>query len=97
MEWAEQQLPTFTRASQNVAAAAMILDMFPAPSTNEVGEMYQWLRCTNGVDTLTAPSILRASDTKEVLPQIKLRVDPLVCLTQSHEGRNMQDPEGVKW
>jgi hypothetical protein len=37
--------------------------------------------------------ILRAPDA-EVLPQIKLRVDPQVSLTQSHEGRNMQDPRG---
>jgi hypothetical protein len=30
----------------------------------------------------------------EVLPQIKLRVDPQVSLTQNDEGRNMQDPRG---
>jgi hypothetical protein len=32
--------PTFTRASQNVTAAAMLLDTFPAPSTIGVGEVY---------------------------------------------------------
>jgi hypothetical protein len=31
---------------------------------------------------------------EEVLPQVKLRVDPQVSLTQSHEGRDMQDPWG---
>jgi hypothetical protein len=40
---AKQQLPTFTRASQNVAAVAALLDMLPTPSTGEVGEVYQWL------------------------------------------------------
>jgi hypothetical protein len=41
MERVEQQLPTFDKASQNMAAAAMILDTLPAPSTNGVGEMYR--------------------------------------------------------
>jgi hypothetical protein len=40
MELAEWQLPTFTRVSQNVATAAALLDMLPAPSTNGVGEVY---------------------------------------------------------
>jgi hypothetical protein len=38
--------------------------------------------------------ILRTSDAKEVLPQIKLRFDPQVSLTQSHEGHNMPDSRG---
>jgi hypothetical protein len=38
--------------------------------------------------------ILQTPDMKEVLPQIKLRVDPQVSFTQSHEGRNMQDSIG---
>jgi hypothetical protein len=38
--------------------------------------------------------VLRAPDMEEVLPQIKLRVDPKVSLAQSHEGCNMQDPRG---
>jgi hypothetical protein len=33
--------------------------------------------------------ILWAPDTKEVLPQVKLTVDPQLSLTQSNEGRNM--------
>jgi hypothetical protein len=36
-----RQLPTFARASQNMAAMAVLLDTLPAPSTNEVGEVYQ--------------------------------------------------------
>jgi hypothetical protein len=33
-------------------------------------------------------------DAKEVFPQIKIRVDPQVRLTQSHEGHDMQDSRG---
>jgi hypothetical protein len=40
--------------------------------------------------------ILRAPNGKEAHPHIKLRVDPQVSLTQSHEGHNMQDPRGSK-
>jgi hypothetical protein len=40
MEWAEHELPTFARASQNMAAVAVLLDTLPAPSTNEAGEVY---------------------------------------------------------
>jgi hypothetical protein len=38
--------------------------------------------------------ILQKLDMKEVLPQIKLRVDPQVSLTHSHEGRDMMDSRG---
>jgi hypothetical protein len=40
----EQQLPTFTRASWNVAITATLLDTLPTPSTDGVGEVYQWLK-----------------------------------------------------
>jgi hypothetical protein len=43
MERAEQQLPTFARASQNVAATTTLLDTLPIPSTDGVGELYQQL------------------------------------------------------
>jgi hypothetical protein len=33
--------------------------------------------------------ILRTPNTEEILPQINLRVDPPICLTQSHKGRYM--------
>jgi hypothetical protein len=33
-------------------------------------------------------------EMEEIIPQIKIRVNPQVSLTQSHEGRNMQDPRG---
>jgi hypothetical protein len=36
--------PTFTRASQNVVAAASILDSLPTPSFDEVGKVYQQLK-----------------------------------------------------
>jgi hypothetical protein len=36
--------------------------------------------------------VLRMPDTKEVNPQIKLMVNPLVSLTQSHKGLYVQDP-----
>jgi hypothetical protein len=41
MEQVEGQLPAFARASQNVAAAAALLDALLLPSTDGVGEMYQ--------------------------------------------------------
>jgi hypothetical protein len=37
IDCAEQQLPTFTRANQNVAVVATPLDTLPAPSTDGVG------------------------------------------------------------
>jgi PleD family two-component response regulator len=51
MERAEQQLPTFTKASQNMAMVTTLLDTLPAPSTNEVGEMYQQLKSILGTAT----------------------------------------------
>jgi hypothetical protein len=33
--------------------------------------------------------VLRTPDMEEVIQQIKLRVNPQVSLTQSHEGHNM--------
>jgi hypothetical protein len=44
MEWVERKLPIFIRASQNMAATAALLDVFPKPSTDGVGDMYQWLK-----------------------------------------------------
>jgi hypothetical protein len=41
MERADQQLPTFAMSSHNVATVAAHLDTLPAPSTTEVGEVYQ--------------------------------------------------------
>jgi hypothetical protein len=38
--------------------------------------------------------VLRTLDAKEIIPQIELRVDPYVSLTQSDEGSHMQDPDG---
>jgi hypothetical protein len=49
VEW---QLPTFTKDSQNMAAPATPLDTLPAPSTDGVGEVYQWLKnilCTTAM------------------------------------------------
>jgi hypothetical protein len=40
----ERQLPTFARASQNVAAVVVLLDMLSAPSTDGVGMVYQQLK-----------------------------------------------------
>jgi hypothetical protein len=44
MERVERQLPTFTKASKNATAAAVLRDTLPAPSTNAVGEVYQRLK-----------------------------------------------------
>jgi hypothetical protein len=43
IDCAEQQLPAFTRASQNVVVVAALLDTLPTPSTDGVGEVYQRL------------------------------------------------------
>jgi hypothetical protein len=43
-EWVERELPTFARASQNMAAAATFLVALPTPSIDEVDEVYQWLK-----------------------------------------------------
>jgi hypothetical protein len=48
VEWAEQQLPTFTKASQNVATTATLLDTLATPSTNGVVEVYQRLKSILG-------------------------------------------------
>jgi hypothetical protein len=48
---AEWQLPSFARASQNVVAAAALLDTLPAPSTDGVGEVYHRLRNILGTTT----------------------------------------------
>jgi hypothetical protein len=48
----ERQLPTFGKASQNVAAAAVLLDTLCAPSTDRVDKVYQQLK--NILDTATA-------------------------------------------
>jgi hypothetical protein len=40
-EPAEQKLPAFAMASQNVAVEATLLDALLAPSTDGVGEVYQ--------------------------------------------------------
>jgi hypothetical protein len=44
----ERRLPAFTSANQNMAAVAVLLDTLPAPSTDGVGEMYQWLKSILG-------------------------------------------------
>jgi hypothetical protein len=36
--------------------------------------------------------VLWTSDKEELISPIKLRVNPQVSLTQSHEGRYVQDP-----
>jgi hypothetical protein len=48
-EHAERQLPTFARASQNVATVATLLYILPTPSTNGVGEVYQQLMSILGM------------------------------------------------
>jgi hypothetical protein len=47
-EWAEWQLPTFARASQNVAAVVVLLDALPAPFADRVGEVYRRLKSILG-------------------------------------------------
>jgi hypothetical protein len=42
--WWEKQLPTFARASQNVAIVAALLNTLSAPSTDRVGKVYQQLK-----------------------------------------------------
>jgi hypothetical protein len=64
-----QQLPTFAMAIQNVVAAAALLDTLPAPSTNEVSEVYQWLKSILGtVAAQQAESSLQHQVEASVLP-----------------------------
>jgi hypothetical protein len=51
IDYAERQLATFTRASQNVAEAATLLDTFLAPSTDGAGKVYQRRNNILGIDT----------------------------------------------
>jgi hypothetical protein len=67
MEWAEWQLPTFTKASQNVAMAAVLLDTLLLPSTNGVGEVYQRLK-----------SILSTTATQQAESSLQHRVEASV-------------------
>jgi hypothetical protein len=62
-------LPAITRASQNVAAAAMLLDALPAPSIDRVGEVYQWLK-----------SILGATITQQAERSLMHRVEASILL-----------------
>jgi hypothetical protein len=41
---AEQQLPIFTGANQNMDAVVILLDTLPSPSTDGVDEVYQGLK-----------------------------------------------------
>jgi hypothetical protein len=69
MEWAEWQLPTFTKASQNVAMAAVLLDTLLLPSTNGVGEVYQRLKSIlSTTATQQAESSLQHQVEASVLP-----------------------------
>jgi hypothetical protein len=47
-ERAEQQLPAFARAGQNMATATVLLDTLPTPSTDWAGEVYRWLKSILG-------------------------------------------------
>jgi hypothetical protein len=49
--------------------------------------------CTPGDHQLRF-RILWTTGVKEVLRQIKIRVDPQVGFTQGHEGRDVQDSRG---
>jgi hypothetical protein len=43
LQGVQGQHPTFTRAKQNVATAAPLLDTLPTPSTDVVDKVYQQL------------------------------------------------------
>jgi hypothetical protein len=40
--------------------------------------------------------VLRMPDVEEVVPKVKMGDNPHVGLAQSHQGRNVQDPQGVR-
>jgi hypothetical protein len=44
------------------------------------------------IDRQLCFTVLPMMDTKEVLPQIKIVVDPEVSFTQGNEGCEMQEP-----
>jgi hypothetical protein len=49
MERVGQQLPAFSRARQNMATMAVLLDALPVTSTDGVDEMYQRLKNILGI------------------------------------------------
>jgi hypothetical protein len=69
-EQVERRLPTFARASQNMAAVAMLLDALPAPSTNGAGEVYQRLKSIIGgtVAQQAESSLLHQVEASILLP-----------------------------
>jgi hypothetical protein len=78
-EHAERQLPTFARASQNVVATTALLDALSAPSTDGVGEVYEWLK-----------SILGATATQQAESFLLYRVKALILLpADSKDGGQM--------
>jgi hypothetical protein len=78
-EHAERQLPTFARASQNVVATTALLDALSAPSTDGVGEVYEWLK-----------SILGATATQQAESFLLYRVKaPILLPADSKDGGQM--------
>jgi hypothetical protein len=63
-EQVERQPPTFTRARQNMVVVAALLDALSAPSTNEVGEVYERLKSILGTATVqqVESSLLHQAD-----------------------------------
>jgi hypothetical protein len=73
-----QQLPSFTKASQNVAAATALLDTFPVPSINEVAKVYQQLK-----------NILDIATTQQAESSLQHRVEAFI-LTLDHSNAEGQ-------
>jgi hypothetical protein len=84
MERAEQQLPTFARASQNMAATTSLLDTLPIPSTDGVGELYQQL-----------VNILGIAATQQAESSLQHQVEASVLTPDLSKAGGKRPPKGL--
>jgi hypothetical protein len=84
MERVLRQLPTFNKATQNVLAGAVLLDTLPAPSTNRVSKMYQWLKI-----------ILGTAATQQTESSLQHRVKASILLPTRPKDKGQRATQGT--
>jgi hypothetical protein len=83
----ERQLPTFTRASQNMAAVTALLDTLPTPSACGVGEVDPWLK-----------NILSTTAAQQAENSLQHRVDASILTPNHSKAGDKGPPKGLwKW
>jgi hypothetical protein len=88
IERAERQLPTFARASQNMAKVAALLDTMPATSTDGVGNVYQWRK-----SILSTTATLQAESSLHHRAKASILTPPPSVPWMGDKG----PPRGVRW